>query len=56
MAAVTCNAASAMGLEDGWGRLAPGRQADMVLLDGSPLRLATAVRNTVIHGQVAYTR
>lgn len=56
MAAVTCNAASAMGLEDGWGRLAPGRQADMVLLDGSPLRLATAVRYTVIHGQVAYTR
>ena len=51
-----CNAASAVGLEDGWGRLAPGRQADMVLLDGSPLRLATAVRYTVIHGQVAYTR
>ena len=56
MAAVTIHAACAMGLDADWGMLAPGRRADLVLLDGSPLRLATAVRCTVIHGQVAYTR
>lgn len=56
MAAVTSHAACAMGLDEDWGILAPGRRADLVLLDGSPLRLATAVRCTVIRGQVAYMR
>lgn len=56
MAAVTCNAARAMGLEEEWGTLAPGMRADLVLLDGSPLRLATAVRYTFIGGQKAYER
>ena len=56
MAAVTCNAARAMGLEEEWGTLAPGMRADLVLLDGSPLRLATAVRYTFIGGQKVYER
>ena len=56
MAAVTCNAARAMGLQGEWGALAPGYRADLTLLDGSPLRLATAVRHTVIGGQIAYSR
>ena len=56
MAAVTCHAARAMGLEAAWGAIAPGMQADLTILDGSPLRLATAVRYTLIRGQVAYSR
>ena len=54
MATVTSNAALAMGLEQECGRIVPGGQADLTLLDGSPLRLATAVRYTLSGGRVIY--
>ena len=56
MATITRNAAQAMGLEATHGRIAPGYAADLTLLDGSPLRLATAVRYTLAEGKIVYQR
>jgi adenine deaminase len=41
--AATINAATAVGLENEVGRIAPGLRADMVLLDGNPLADITAL-------------
>ena len=56
MATITRNAAQAMGLEASRGCIAPGYAADLTLLDGSPLRLATAVRYTLAEGKIVYQR
>lgn len=56
MATITRNAAQAMGLEAARGCIAPGYAADLTLLDGSPLRLATAVRYTLAEGKIVYQR
>lgn len=56
MATITRNAAQAMGLEASRGCIAPGYTADLTLLDGSPLRLATAVRYTLAEGKIVYQR
>lgn len=56
MATITRNAAQAMGLEASRGCIAPGYAADLTLLDGSPLRLATAVRYTLVEGKIVYQR
>lgn len=56
MATITRNAAQAMGLEASRGCIAPGYAADLTLLDGSPLRLATAVRYTLAGGKIVYQR
>ena len=56
MATITRNAAQAMGLEASRGCIAPGYAADLTLLDGSPLRLATAVRYTLAEGKLVYQR
>ena len=56
MATITRNAAQAMGLEATRGCITPGYAADLTLLDGSPLRLATAVRYTLAEGKVVYQR
>ena len=56
MATITRNAAQAMGLEATRGCIAPGYAADLTLLDGSPLRLATAVRYTLAEGKIVYQR
>lgn len=56
MSTVTRSAACALGLGSSHGRLAPGYAADLTLLDGSPLRLATAVRYTLVEGRIVYQR
>lgn len=56
MATITRNAAQAMGLEASRGCIAPGYAADLTLLDGSPLRLATAVQYTLAEGKIVYQR
>ena len=49
-------AAEAMGLGDQIGTIAPGMQADIIALDGDPLKDITAVRRVVfvMKGGVAY--
>jgi imidazolonepropionase len=56
--AITRNAAAAVGLEDRYGSIAPGRPADLVVLDAPsylhlPYRLGTNLVSTVVrHGVV----
>ena len=49
-------AAEAMGLADQIGSIAPGLQADIIALDGDPLKDTTAVRRVVfvMKGGVVY--
>lgn len=49
-AAITSRAAEAVGLGDEIGSLRPGRRADVVIWDGDPLELATAVEAVWIDG------
>ncbi len=56
LAAATINAARFVGAESEWGSVAPGKCADLVLLDGNPLedignarRIAAVVRRGDIH-------
>jgi imidazolonepropionase-like amidohydrolase len=48
LALATLGAARAMGLDREAGSIAPGKRADLVLVDGDPTRDIAAVRNTDI--------
>jgi imidazolonepropionase-like amidohydrolase len=52
--AITLGAAAALGLEDRLGSIEPGKDADLVLLDGHPLLPASHVTHTLIDGQIVY--
>jgi imidazolonepropionase-like amidohydrolase len=52
--AITLNAAKALDLEDRLGSLEPGKEADLVILDGDPLLPTTRVMQTLIGGRVVY--
>jgi len=52
--AVTINAAEAVDLADRIGSLEPGKDADLVLLDGEPFEFLTAVDAVVIEGKIEY--
>ncbi|NJD18682.1 MAG: amidohydrolase family protein, partial [Gemmatimonadetes bacterium] len=54
--AVTLRPAEAMDLEDRIGSIEPGKDADLVLLDGEPFELLTSVEKVVIDGKVEYER
>jgi imidazolonepropionase-like amidohydrolase len=51
---ITSWAAEAVDLADRVGSIAPGRDADLVLLDGPPFEFRTAVRAVVVDGKVEY--
>jgi imidazolonepropionase-like amidohydrolase len=51
---VTIWEAEAVGLDDRIGSLEPGKDADLVLLDGDPFELLTAVDKVLIDGVVEY--
>jgi imidazolonepropionase-like amidohydrolase len=51
---ITSHAAAILGLEKELGRLAPGLAADLVILDGPPLEVASRVRSTWIDGEIVY--
>lgn len=52
--AVTLNAAEISGVADRVGSLAPGKDADLLLLSGDPLELTTHIERVFVNGQVVY--
>lgn len=53
---VTYNAAKAVNLENRIGSIEPGKDADLVLLDGEPLELLTLVDRVIIDGKIEYEK
>jgi imidazolonepropionase-like amidohydrolase len=51
---VTLNGAEAVGLEARIGSIAPGKDADLVFLDGEPFDILTSVRQVLVDGRVEY--
>jgi imidazolonepropionase-like amidohydrolase len=54
--AVTLDAARLLGIDDRFGSLEPGKEADLVLYDGDPFEHATHVTHTLVAGRVAWDR
>jgi len=54
--AVTINAAEILGVNDRVGSLEPGKDADLIVLDGPPLGLKTWVEKVYINGALAFQR
>jgi imidazolonepropionase-like amidohydrolase len=52
--AITINAAEIMGVSDRMGSIEPGKDADVIVLTGSPFELMTNVQYTLIDGRVVY--
>lgn len=52
--AITLGAAAALGLADRLGSLEPGKEADLVVIDGHPLLATSRVTHTLIAGEVVY--
>ncbi len=50
--AITINAAEIAGIDDRVGSLAPGKDADIIIMDGHPLEFRSKVLYTIINGQV----
>jgi len=56
VAAITSEAAKILGVADRVGSLAPGRDADLVVLSGPPADLRTFAMTTVVDGAVVWER
>lgn len=54
--AVTINPADILGVADRVGSLAPGRDADVLILDGPPLSIRTWVERVYVNGELVHTR
>lgn len=52
--AITLNAAEVAGVADRVGSLAPGKDADLLILNGDPLELTSHIERVFINGQVVY--
>ncbi|HBQ64695.1 MAG TPA: amidohydrolase, partial [Clostridiales bacterium] len=52
--AITINAASIVGIGERVGSIEPGKDADLVIMDGHPFDLKSRVRFTIINGNVVY--
>ncbi len=52
--AVTVEAARLCGVGDRLGAIAPGKDADLVLFDGDPLKTGTKVRAVIVDGEVVF--
>lgn len=53
---ITINAAEAVDLGDRIGSIEPGKDADLVLLDGEPFEFLTSVEKVIIDGKVEYQK
>lgn len=53
--AITINAAIACGIDDRVGSIEPGKDADIVILNGRYFELMTKVRYTLINGEVVFS-
>ncbi len=51
LAAITINAACILGVGDRLGSLSPGKDADIVVMDGHPFHWRTQVTHVLIHGK-----
>jgi imidazolonepropionase-like amidohydrolase len=56
LAAITLRPAQTIGVEKLVGSIEPGKDADLVILTGDPLKLDTWVQTTIIGGKVVYER
>ena len=54
--AITINAAEILGVDDRIGSLEPGKDADVIILDGPPLRLKTWVEKVFLNGQLVFEK
>ncbi len=54
--AVTINAAEILQVADRIGSLEPGKDADIIILDGHPLRIKTFVERVYINGELIYIK
>ncbi len=54
--AITIDAAKICGVSDRLGSLKVGKDADIVILDGNPLEIATNVEITIIDGKIVWQR
>jgi hypothetical protein len=54
--AITLRPAETMGVGSALGSIEPGKDADLVILTGEPLKLDTWVEKTIIGGKVVYER
>lgn len=54
--AVTINPAQILGVDDRVGSLEPGKDADVIILDGSPLSVKTWVDHVFVDGELVYSR
>ena len=54
--AITINPAKTLGIEDRVGSLEVGKDADIVIWDGSPLEIQSNVLFTIIDGKIVYKR
>jgi imidazolonepropionase-like amidohydrolase len=54
--AMTLRPAKLLGADTLAGSIEPGKDADLVILTGDPLKISTWVETTIIHGKVVYER
>lgn len=52
--AITINAAEIIGLADRIGSIEPGKDADLIIMNGDPLELKTRVEHVLINGRTVY--
>jgi imidazolonepropionase-like amidohydrolase len=54
--AITITPAQLLGIADRVGSLQPGKDADIIILDGHPFHYNTFVQTTIVNGQVLYEK
>jgi imidazolonepropionase-like amidohydrolase len=53
---VTLSAAEILGIEDRVGSIEPGKDADLVIMDGEPLEIMTHVESILIDGKIVFQK